>query len=379
MAAIPGKESLLKLSRDSLSQYLATVYGAEIKIYDVRRLTGENAAEDLKGFGYGVPYVVEFNVGGEDKQVVLETMRPEGFGHDHFSDRAGILLWQHSSFNKLPKHVHSVDVGAFTAKGEALKSLGDCAELFIVTELVDGRLYHLDLDRIKESGKLRSTDEERCLALSNYLVEIHRIKREAPWLYARRMRELVGHGECIMGLLDSYPQGLDFVDETSLIEVERDCVVWRWRLKHKHHRLSQTHGDFHPWNILFREAADFTVLDRSRGEWGEPADDVVALTINYLFYSLQKYGDLSGPFERLFKLFWQNYLDKAFDNEILEVVQPFYAWRGLVVASPIWYPHLQKDVRAKLLNFVRNVLQCEKFDLENVNIYFEKPLELKDK
>ena len=379
MAAIPGKESLLKLSRGSLSQYLATVYGAEIKIYDVRRLTGENAAEDLKGFGYGVPYVVEFNVGGEDKQVVLETMRPEGFGHDHFSDRAGILLWQHSSFNKLPKHVHSVDVGAFTAKGEALKSLGDCAELFIVTELVDGRLYHLDLDRIKESGKLRSTDEERCLALSKYLVEIHRVKREAPWLYARRMRELVGHGECIMGLLDSYPQGFDFVDETSLIEVERDCVVWRWRLKHKHHRLSQTHGDFHPWNILFREAADFTVLDRSRGEWGEPADDVVALTINYLFYSLQKYGDLSGPFERLFKLFWQNYLDKAFDNEILEVVQPFYAWRGLVVASPIWYPHLQKDVRAKLLNFVRNVLQCEKFDLENVSSYFEKPLELKDK
>jgi hypothetical protein len=120
-------------------------------------------------------------------------------------------------------------------------------------------------------------------------------------------------------------------------------------------------------------------LDRSRGEWGEPADDVVALTINYLFYSLQKYGKLSGPFERLFKLFWQNYLDKTFDNEILEVVQPFYAWRGLVVASPIWYPHLQKDVRAKLLNFVRNVLQCEKFDLENVNSYFEKSLELKDK
>jgi hypothetical protein len=378
MAAIPGKESLLKLSRDTLRQYLATVYGAEIKIYDVRRLTGENMEEDLKGFGYGVPYVIEFNVGGEDRQVVLETMRPEGFGHDHFSDRAGILLWQHSAFNKLPKHVHSVDVGAFTAKGEVLKSLGDCAELFIVTELVDGRLYHLDLDRIKESGKLGSTDEERCLALSDYLVEIHRVKREAPWLYARRMRELVGHGECIMGLLDSYPQGLDFIDETGLIEVERDCVVWRWRLKHKHHRLSQTHGDFHPWNILFRERADFTVLDRSRGEWGEPADDVVALTINYLFYSLQKYGKLSGPFERLFKLFWQNYLDKTFDNEILEVVQPFYAWRGLVVASPIWYPHLQKDVRAKLLNFVRNVLQCEKFDLESVNSYFEKPLELKD-
>ncbi len=379
MAIIPSKESLLKLPRDTLRHYLSTVYGAETKIFDVRRLTGENVAEDLKGFGYGVPYVIEFSVKGEDRQVVLETMRPEGFGHDHFSDRAGILFWQHSAFNKLPKHVHSVDVGAFTAKGEALKSLGDCSELFIVTELVNGKLYHLDLDRIKGTGKLDRQDEERCLALSDYLVEIHRTKREAPWLYARRIRELVGHGECIMGLLDSYPQDLGFISESGLIELERECVVWRWRLKHKHNRLSQVHGDFHPWNILFREGADFTVLDRSRGEWGEPADDVTAITVNYLFYSLQKYGKLSGPFERLFKLFWQNYLDKTFDNEILEAVQPFYAWRGLVVASPIWYPHLRKDVRVKLFNFIKNVLHCEKFDLENVNSYFEMPAGPKDK
>jgi len=49
------------------------------------------------------------------------------------------------------------------------------------------------------------------------------------------------------------------------------------------HRLSQVHGDFHPWNVLFREGVDFTVLDRSRGERGEPADDVTAMTINYIF------------------------------------------------------------------------------------------------
>jgi hypothetical protein len=49
--------------------------------------------------------------------------------------------------------------------------------------------------------------------------------------------------------------------------------------------------------VLFREGVDFTVLDRSRGEWGEPADDVTAMTINYIFYSLQKYGELAGVFE----------------------------------------------------------------------------------
>ena len=361
----------MKLSVNALRKYLSSLYDADVEIRGVWRLDGEKSevSKDLKGFGYGVPYVIEFSVDGEAKRVVLETMRSEGFGHDYFSDRAGSVLWQHSVFNKLPRHVRSVDIGAFTPDGKGLKSLGDCGEFFIVTEFVDGRLHHFDLDRIKETGRLNELDEKRCLILSDYLVEIHKVKREAPWLYVRRARELVGHGECIMGLLDSYPSGLDFVGESDLIDVERSCVVWRWRVKRKAHRLSQVHGDFHPWNVLFREGVDFTVLDRSRGEWGEPADDVTAMTINYIFYSLQKYGELAGVFERLFKLFWENYLRKTGDREILEVVQPFYAWRGLVVASPIWYPNLSRDVRVKLFNFIRNVLQCEKFDLEGVNSY----------
>jgi tRNA A-37 threonylcarbamoyl transferase component Bud32 len=365
----------VKLSKDALKEYLSSLYSANVEVYEVRRLDGKECTEskDLKGFGYGYPYVIDFTVDGAAKQVVLETMRSEGFGHDHFADRAGILLWQHSAFNKLPRHAHSVDVGAFVANGVGLKSLGNCGELFIVTELVDGRLYHCDLDLIKETGRLRELDRRRCLGLSDYLAEIHKVKHKSPWLYVRRSRDLVGHGECIMGLLDSYPPKLDFISETDLIDIERDCIVWRWRLKGKSHRLSQVHGDFHPWNILFREGTDFTVLDRSRGEWGEPADDVAAMTINYIFYSLQKYGELAGAFERLFKLFWKNYLQKTGDREILEVVQPFYAWRGLVVASPVWYPRLDKDVRAKLLNFVRNVLQSEKFDPKHVNSYFEKP------
>jgi hypothetical protein len=186
------------------------------------------------------------------------------------------------------------------------------------------------------------------------------------------VRELVGHGECIMGLLDSYPPGEGFINESSLIDIERNCIIWRWCLKRKSHRLSQVHGDFHPWNVLFREGTDFTVLDRSRGEVGEPADDVTAMTINYIFYSLQKYGELTGAFEHLFNLFWENYLQKTGDTEILEVVQPFYAWRGLVVASPIWYPNLKDDVRLKLLNFIQNILQLERFDLKNVNSYIRE-------
>ena len=364
---------MFELRLDRLREYLSSVYGADVKVRYVgelgkRRVRRAKPRMKLKEFGYGVPYEVRFVVRGELKSVILETIRPGGFGHEHFSDRAGILLWQHPAFNNLPRHVSSVDAGAFTKDG-GLKSLGDCEEFFIVTEMVRGRPYFRDLDRIRERKRLTELDRRRCLALSDYLVEIHSVKSDEAGLYVRRIRDLVGHGECIMGLCDSYPSGLEYISEEGLCEIEKRCVDWRWKLKGKTHRLAQVHGDYHPWNVLFRKGADFSVLDRSRGEWGEAADDVSAMSINYLFYSLRTYGELKGPFEELFSLFWENYLDKTGDEKILEVVQPFFAWRGLVIASPVWYPNLSLEVRTKLFNFIKNVLEVERFVLEDVNSY----------
>lgn len=373
------KKERVVVLRESLEAYLSSLFGEDVDVVYVDELGKEkkrnHLEEDkecgLKGFGYGIPYLIVLNIGGRMKKIVLETMRPgSGFSHDHFSDRAGIILWQHSAFNKLPKHVHSVDAGAFT-KRRSLKSLGDCDEFFIVTEFVEGKLYHEDLDRLKMFKQLGPLDLERCRALSDYLAEIHHVKSRRAELYIRRIRDLIGHGECIMGLMDSYPTGLDYINEKNLMEIEKRCVEWRWKLKRFTHRLAQVHGDYHPWNILFHKDTDFTVLDRSRGEWGEPADDVSAMTINYLFYSLQAHGRLAKSFETLFNLFWKNYLDKTGDEEILTVIQPFFAWRSLVVASPVWYPNLPEHVRSKLFNFVRNVLEIERLDLKDINSYLK--------
>jgi hypothetical protein len=359
------------LKPERLEEYLSSVYRAPVKILRVASLRRVEAAE-LKGFGYGVPYFIEFTVEGQTKRLVLETVRPEGFGHDYFSDRAAILLWQHSAFSKLPKHVKSVDVGSFSSDGETLKSLGDCVEFFMLTDFVDGSPYHDDLDRIKVTCNVTDLDEERCIALSDYLVEIHSTKKkDAPELYVRRIRDLTGQGEGIFGLIDSYPSNLGYVDEKYFVELEKDCLEWRWRLKDKTYRLSQVHGDFHCWNVLFRRGLDFTVLDRSRGEWGEPADDVAAMTINYLLYSLQAFGEINGPFRRLFTLFWKNYLDKTGDDEILKVIQPFYSWRSLVIASPLWYPNLSLIARKKILRFAACVLRARKFEFESVKYYLK--------
>ena len=356
------------LRKEALEEYLSSLYGMKVEVLSLRKLRGLEPGGEVKGFGYGSPVLVEVACGDKRERLVLHTMSPSAFGHERPSDRASCLLLDYATFNELPRHVRALDVGAFADDGRLI-SLGKADEFFLLTEYARGSLYVRDLERIAAKGELAEGDEERAQALADYLAHIHARKKEAPQLYRRRLRDLVGHGEGIMGLTDSYPPDFELAGREFLEDVEKRCVAWRWRIKDKTHRLSQVHGDFHPWNVLFGQGVEFTLLDRSRGEWGEPADDVTAMTINYIFFSLQKYGSLTGPFEQLFRLFWRRYLELTNDEEMLSVVQPFYAWRGLVVASPIWYPSLTPSVRRKLLCFVDKVLNVDTFDLERVNDY----------
>src|SRR5206468_12792609 len=107
--------------------------------------------------------------------------------------------------------------------------------------------------------------------------------------------------------------------------------------------------DFHPFNILFREGTDFTLLDASRGGAGDPADDVTSLTANFLAFSLIERGRFEGPLRALWSVFWRTYLEATGDRELLGVVAPFYAWRVLVLASPVWFPQMDVAVRQHLL------------------------------
>ena len=211
--------------------------------------------------------------------------------------------------------------------------------------------------------------------MTSYLAEIHSMKKDSKTLYWRKLRDTIGHGECLMGVFDSYPDGT--LQYNEMAEIIKKSVDWIARLKPKFKRLSQIHGDFHPGNIWFtptpnselRTQIDFVLLDRSRGPWGDPADDVTALTINYIFFSIKHYGTVRGSYLDGLRLFFERYVTLTRDDELFSVVAPFYAFRGAVVANPVFYPELTPDQRSLIFRFVNNVFEDERFRPEKVNDY----------
>lgn len=353
------------LTPEQVENYLCSALGEPVKLRALVPLGRDPG--NIKAYGYGTPVRIDYESHAGCRSVVLHTVSPGAFGHERMSDRARELLWERRAFNRLPKHVQSRDVGGF-AGDHRLVSLSGVEEFFLLTDYAQGVEYACDLERIRDEGALAPADISRSDALCDYLAEIHVVRGPDPQLYFRRIRELVGANDCILGLADSYPPDSG-VEPAVLEEIEHLCIGWRWRLKRYPHRLRQVHGDFHPWNILFHGNTEFTLLDRSRGEFGDPADDVTCLSLNYLFFSLQRSGRLEGNFEDLFLRFWGRYLDRTGDREMLDVAAPYCVFRALVMASPVWYPRLDESVRTALVRFMLAVLSVERFDPRRVNLY----------
>ncbi|MGQ9926776.1 MAG: phosphotransferase family protein [Chloroflexaceae bacterium] len=364
----------MELEPALLSAYLSQHFGAPVEVLELASLGGAAPLPPgerprnglLKILGYGEPVLLSYRLHGEERRAVLHTMAANQFGHERRADRAANLILSYDCFNDLPHHVRAFDVGVLDPGG-GLRSIG-AGEVFLLTDYAEGQVYAEDLKRMAATGTASEEDLERARALALYLSTIHQVRRDEPTLYRRHLRDVFGSGEGIAGLIDSYPPDYALAPPAWLEGVETRLVAWRNRLKAHPERLAQIHGDFHPFNVLFSVGTAFTLLDRSRGPWGEPADDVSAMAINYLFFSLQRSGALTSPFDELWTIFWQTYLAHTGDELLLRVVQPFLIWRALVLASPLWY-HVADDVRRSLFRLSERLLETQVFDPAEVGAY----------
>ncbi|MEE8409235.1 MAG: aminoglycoside phosphotransferase family protein [Myxococcota bacterium] len=352
-----------KITPEQVQEYLRRTGHPDAVIESLAPL-GMSTQADLKAYGYGHPLHATYTAAGERGEIVIRTMSPDPFGHNRRSARAETLLLGFDTFNDIPRHIRALDIGAFDDDG-ALLPMGR-GEFFLVTDFVEGELYAQDLHALQNASDANANDLDRATALAEYLAELHSVKAE-PDAYTRTIRDTVGGGEGIFGLCDSYPSDCEVAPLDRLRAIEREAVAWRWKLHDKTGRARRTHGDFHPFNILFRDGTDFSVLDCSRGGAGEPADDLTCLSINFVFFALTQRAEFDGALRALWDRFWTTYVDVSGDREVLEVVAPFFAWRTLVLASPVWYPNIDDRLRDRLLRFTERLLGGEPFAPDTID------------
>jgi aminoglycoside phosphotransferase (APT) family kinase protein len=347
----PGAEELRRLA-------VALVPGGRIVGCEpLRSTTGDDVVR--KEAGYGRPWRLAVDDGQGIRTLVFRTASADEFGHDRRADRASNQLLAFDTFGLIPRHVRALDVGAVTPRG--LVSLRDAGELYLVTSYAEGQLYAADLQRIARERAIEALDLERCEVLARFLVDLHRerIVDEVGW--RRAVRDLLGHGEGIFGIADAYPAGVPAASPRRLARIERRCLAWRWRLRPQVERLRRTHGDFHPFNIVFSSGARFTLLDASRGCAGDAADDVTALAVNYVFFALQARDAWAPALGPLWRRFWEVYLAAA-GREVLRSAAPYLAWRALVLGCPRFYPDLPAAARDALLGLAERALAAEAFE-----------------
>lgn len=340
----------------------------EVRLLGADQATGEETTVKEIGYGKALRVFVREPSGGR-RSYVLHTAVADEFGHDRRSDRAKNMLLAYDTFQSIPEHVPAVDVGTITPNGQ-FYSLQHAGEFYLLTEFAPGEVYAEDLRRITTEKQIQERDLARCEKLAGYLVSLHSEKNAKPELYRRAIRDLVGDGEGIFGLIDGYPADVPAAAPARLEAIEKLCVDWRWRLRGYEHRLARTHGDFHPFNILFDENDQLALLDASRGSQGDPADDVTCLTINYVFFGLENAGAWQGALQKLWRNFWDLYLEQSRDQEVLKVAPPYLAWRLLVLANPKWYPQVDGEGRDKLLSLAEHTLEQQSFDPESVESLF---------
>jgi aminoglycoside phosphotransferase family enzyme len=158
--------------------------------------------------------------------------------------------------------------------------------------------------------------------------------------------------------------------------VSKSIIFWR-RSRDMHNRLCEIHADYHPGNLWF-ENQKLTILDRSRGRFGEPADDITAFIINPIMYSLITNGNFEGPFKEIFDIFWNNYFKKTNDKEMRKIMAPYIAFRVAVVTNPIFYndeslggKEKAKFIRTKMINLALNILKDNEFNPGKINWYLK--------
>ena len=86
----------LRITSDYLSKYLSKLYGEPVNLLGVWELGDKKSESFLKNFGYGVPYVIKFNIKNKVKKMIIS------LSYISYISVKWTFLGRNQSFSKVP-------------------------------------------------------------------------------------------------------------------------------------------------------------------------------------------------------------------------------------------------------------------------------------
>lgn len=285
--------------------------------------------------------------GGDTAAFFLKTPHEALYGETLLSDRARELAWRMEGYSRIPGHVQ---VNAVSLDGDRLVRVDRPAadwclmEPEIPGDLLADRLVCLD-------NGLHAKD---AAALATYLAELHVPVQDDGTLYRRSIRDTLMNAT--FRLIDSSTERWGHRSAMHR-ELEHRLTDWRIRLPDEG-RLHRTHHDFHPWNI-FLQGDTVTVTGARLPGTGDVADDLAALLVNYIWFSLRTHQAFQGAYRQAYHDTVQTYLGLSGNTFARDSYPPFLAKRLLVLTNPTYYPRQPGWIVDALLDLTMAVLREE--------------------
>ena len=248
------------------------------------------------------------------RRFVFRTQASNEFGHDRRADRAEAALLAYDLFGRYPDaRARARRRGASPPTG-ASSRCGGAGEFWLATGWAEGTLYAEDLRRIAREGArpARPRALRGAGALPGPAARARRSTTRRPggarcatssatargssgWSTPTRptCRRRRRPGSARSRSAASPRAGRSAAAPARLTAHPR-------RLPPLQHRLRAAGAG--------RGGSAFTLLDASRGGRGDPADDVTALSVNYVFFALDHPGAWARGLGALWRRFWEVYL-----------------------------------------------------------------------
>ena len=288
------------------------------------------------------------------------------------SKQANFLFDAHDSYNKIPNHLISHDVGFITQKG-SLVFAGDSTSMVHLLDSFDGSTFMDTLLDIHLSGEITKKQSADIVRVIEYMIYLHNNKKVTPTGYPEYLNQSLSGDFSIFKWLQHYDNGV--LDDFEIVNLVSKITMTMLEHKHKNKRSCKVHGFLLPKHIYFSN--NITTINKVKPVYGEAADDVACLIMHPILLSVGKQGSFSGIQKDVFDLIWNTYFKATGDKEMRSLLPLFLATWAVYLCCPGICPdslfgEFPNETRKILLNFANNVLNDEEFNPGKINKYLGK-------